>query len=572
MRVALSLMRKNEAKILAFTELEDVMHLLLSRGLWDVYHYNADEFVNDFVSLTVVTHESLQALEAGYRESQSANAASTSETVGSAASRFLGRLWAGSNSSTKSVNLSPAVTTSSRPVSFLRRSPSKQSIASTMASNTESIMSSSTDATSVHRDSNADGSSLRGQSVNIPKTNKDKNLHTQIEDLLTALSEMQRDHSNLAIQLQKEREDREEDRLAVRSLLDGLKHKDAHTSIHTIESIKSQVEIETVEVEQELASPSSSSDADSLPSPTIGAQDGFLAILESVESRFANSPSNRRSSMLLQSKAQLRDELARSKEQLANELSKSQDYSRRLSEQEQEVTNLRDQVREGHNHIRSAHQEKQRLEKIIHDLRARKSTSTTPDGSKDAEPDWRPATGGLRELRLGRTPSTKNHPAPFNKRSSSLNAAAIALNAQNQQENTPPSSVGSSNQASPSKDVDVDALVMELIAAKTAEAVAKEETEEAKRKLEGLRKLLGMGGGAAGASLGSENIGHRSSPSQPNLLNTSLLKRTNTMSLGQPAATKPEITAPASASAAVGGGGGFWGGWGKRTTSGTDKS
>ena len=132
MRVALSLMRKNEEKILACTEFEDVMQLLLSRGLWDCYHYNADEFVNDFVSLTgVVTHESLQALEQSYKESQATDVAATSETVGSAAARFLGRLWAGSNASTKSTNLSPGLTAPSRPVSFLRRSPSKQSIAST---------------------------------------------------------------------------------------------------------------------------------------------------------------------------------------------------------------------------------------------------------------------------------------------------------------------------------------------------------------------------------------------------------------------------------------------------------
>src|SRR5271163_4867223 len=86
MRVALSVMQKNEGKILACTEFEDVMQLLLSRGLWDCYHYNADDFVNDFVTLTgIVTHESLQALEASYKESQAANTASLSENIGSAA-------------------------------------------------------------------------------------------------------------------------------------------------------------------------------------------------------------------------------------------------------------------------------------------------------------------------------------------------------------------------------------------------------------------------------------------------------------------------------------------------------
>lgn len=35
MRVALSLMQRNEKKIMACTEMEDVMQLLLSRSLWD---------------------------------------------------------------------------------------------------------------------------------------------------------------------------------------------------------------------------------------------------------------------------------------------------------------------------------------------------------------------------------------------------------------------------------------------------------------------------------------------------------------------------------------------------------
>lgn len=52
MRVALSLMRRNQKKLMACSELEEAMQLLLSRGVWDVYNYNADDFVNDFVDLT----------------------------------------------------------------------------------------------------------------------------------------------------------------------------------------------------------------------------------------------------------------------------------------------------------------------------------------------------------------------------------------------------------------------------------------------------------------------------------------------------------------------------------------
>jgi hypothetical protein len=104
--------------------------------------------------------------------------------------------------------------------------------------------------------------------------------------------------------------------------------------------------------------------------------------------------------------------------------------------------------------------------------------------------------------------------------------------------------------------VDTDALVLELVQAKTAEAVAKQEAEEAKAKLEGLRKMLGIG---RGESPGGN--GHRPSPSQPNL----------SFGMGgyltKGAVSKPvEVPTPVSATA------GFWGGWGKRVAStGVDK-
>jgi hypothetical protein len=541
MRVALSLMRKNEEKIMACTEFEDVMQLLLSRGLWDVYHYNADEFVNDFVSLTgVVSHESLQALAASYNEAKVADAVTPSENIGSAATRFLGRLWAGSNSSTKSSNLSvsPGLTAPSRPVSFLRRSPSKNSIASTLNSmeggGSDSMLSSSTDATTVSRDSsNTDGSSVRTPSVSfnnaivVPsKTNKDKNLHSQIEDLLTALSEMQRDHAILATQLQREREEREEDRNAVRSLLDGLRRK---TSSETVKSSGSgetlkaaHGEAETV-VETESPSPEEGDSQVADPGAPITADDLSL-LLDVVEDRFSAPSPNRRSSML-QSKSQLRDELARTKEQLIIEVSKSQDFSRRLSEQQQEIQNLKDQVKEGHLHIRNAHAEKQRLEKQIRDLRIRSSAATTPDGSRDNESEWPTrvsAPSGLRELKLGRANSKERPKGPmFGKRTSSL-AAINGMGKDKENENPSPygsqsSSQNSSSAPSPTKqDADTDALVLELVQAKTAEAVAKQEAEEAKAKLEGLRKMLGMGNesGSSNSNPGAgAGTGHKVSPS-----------------------------------------------------------
>jgi len=588
MRVALSLMRKNEEKIIACTEFEDVMQLLLSRGLWDCYHYNADSFVNDFVSLTgIVTNESLQVLEASYHESMAVDAASISETIGSAAQRFLGRLWAGPTTSMKPATLSPSLVAPSRPVSFMRRSPSKQSIASTMNSieggGSDSILSSSTEATSASRDSsNTDESSIRGQSVSFPvahapKSNKDKNLHGQIEDLLTALSEMQRDHAILATQLQREREEREEDRRAVKSLLDGLKKKSSSETVNSedsIETVNSEDSLETVTATNQVAE-EEAEEAVPQPEPvepvpdedpdrensTPVPEDDISHLISVVEERFSpDTISNRRSSML-QSKSQLRDELARSKEQLIIEVSKSQDYARRLSESARESASLREELREAHTHIRTAHTEKQRLEKVIQELKSkeRKSSQATPDSATQDE--WPSpkvvSSGGLRELKLGRSGSNrsqKNVPM-FTKRTSSLNAAAIMYKESECPSPTLPPPSPAPSESDSKKDADVDTLVLELVQAKTAEALARQEAEEAKGKLEALRKLLGM-------STPSPSEGQRPSIQMGNTPYSSL-------SLVPPAKRDIENKPPASAGVSSGG---FWAGWGKRSASTVEKS
>ncbi|KAH8804656.1 GTPase activating protein-like protein [Xylogone sp. PMI_703] len=574
MRVALSLMRKNEEKILACTEFEDVMQLLLSRGLWDCYHYNADEFVNDFVSLTgTVTREALRALEQRYRESRTEAASPTD--VGSAAARFLGRLWAGSVASGR--GLSPGLTASSRPVSFLRRSPSKQSIASTLnsveGSGTDSTVSlASTDATSISRDSNVDNSSLRTQSVAFPQKmssgNKDKNLHGQIEDLLTALSELQRDHAILKNNLEREREEREEDRLAVRALLDGLRKKvssetivstSTDDSVATVtpsnhkqseeddeSAVDDEDEAEDKETEtDEQLSPVSPTATDAKAIQGSISEKELSELLDVVEERFSATSKKRRSSMLL-SKSQLREELIRRKEQLVTEASKSREFTKRIADQDQEISNLQDQLKESHVHIRNAHAEKQRLERIVQELKARNSMQ---DSSRDYESEWptrkSSTTTGLRELKLGRSNSNNsNRPqAPaFNKRTSSLSATAVITM--------------SEGEISPIRDnSENDALVLELVQAKTAEAVAKQEAEEAKAKLEGLRKMLGMSMSMLEVGPPGSNLGHKPSPSQSTIEKgfVSYLTRSNT-ELGKVAGT----AAPAA--------GGFWG-WGKKTAS-----
>lgn len=396
--------------------------------------------------------------------------------------------------------------------------------------------------------------------MNLPNLNssneESKHLDGQIEDLLMALSDMQREQAALATQLEREREEREEDRHAVLSLLDGLRNKGSFETAVTSESEES---LETV-----TPSPTSeSNDAgnrflnfeDTAHESEIGQEDGtdvfgldarqrnLAVLLDTVEDRFSKRV-NRRSSML-QSKSQLRQELARSKEQLIAEVSKSQDLNQRLKVAEQEIITLKDQVREGHTHIRNAHQEKQRLEKQIYDFRSRRSsTASTIDGTA-GDSDWpKQATGsGLRELRLGRTNSTRSQAPSFTKRSTSLNTQTFAGNDDSSAGMTTPPAV------------DNDALLLELVQSKTAEAIAKQEAEEAKAKLENLRKLMGLNTTVADAQK------HKPSPSQGSLFSSYIGRSSDN---GKIAASPAPVSAMSATSAT---GGGFWGGWGKRSVS-----
>ncbi|KAF5642094.1 Rab6 GTPase activating GAP [Fusarium tjaetaba] len=520
MRVALSLMRKNEARLLACTEMEDVMQLLLSRGLWDCYHYNADEFVQDFVGLTgAVTAENMQQLEQSYRESKAAitNPVRGSE-ITTAASRFLGRIWATSTNN-KSSNLSPGNTAPARPTSMLRRSASKQSLASTLnsmeASSASVTSSSSTDVTSMSRDSSntedgRESTPVGNKTITAHKNTDERNLHSQIEDLLTALSELQRNHALLSNQLQREREERQEDRKAVQSLLNGLRQKADSAASRpdspqpSVLSDKEDTSVadkgeksETEEDESKTPNPEGKvlANDDEAQKGAPSTTEDLENLLNIVEQRFQVEDDKRRSSMLI-SKAQLQDELNHAKDQLAAALSQSQEYSRQILDLNQEMASVKEQLRESHAHVRTLHQDKQRLEKQMHGLKSRvSSASSAHEVAKEHDVDRGSKTGGgLREFKLNRSKTTPHPPqqqpqdhesmpattSKFNKRISSL--------PQNHEASVP--TVTTTGPA-PSQS-EHEALLAELVQAKTAEAVAKQEAEEARQKLESIRKSHGL--------------------------------------------------------------------------------
>jgi hypothetical protein len=318
---------------------------------------------------------------------------------------------------------------------------------------------------------------------------KDRDYHTQIEDLLMALSDLQRQQADLTRELQQEREEREEDQSLAKEMLKHIQEQPSESQ------------------PQEL--------------------------IAKAQARFATSEP--KDASITQTKHQLYDDMTRWKEMHEVEASRCLDLTRRMDDFEKENASLKEQLREARGRIQDGYRDRQRLERLNKELRALKmpESSTPPDTtstSADSESATASPTGGLRELRLVRTNS---HKAPtFNKRSSSLGLQNVLAT-----DNHKPAAE--------------DTLLLELVNAKTAEAVAKQELEEVKGKLDALRKMISKPHAQSGAKLENRHsfLGH--SPSQASISKS---------------ATEPVRTPGTSSNVGAGGagGGGFFSGWGRR--------
>jgi hypothetical protein len=495
MRVALALFRRNEEKMMASHEFEEVMQLLLGRSLWDVYALNADDLVDDFTSLgNIITHQRLAELEQEF-ETKDGEAVGQSAgflpDVQAAASRFLGRLWAPTHASTPSKGAAstlsptsaekdpqtPMSSILSRPGSFLRRTASKTSI-STMneasgsdSSGPNSIASTAPTDPDIHdsetRESQVDAASmkskaesLRGMSMstnqahNASGTREQQELHTQIEDLLMALSEMQREHAQMVAMLQKEREERNDDHRAVRKLVTRLgrgRPRDRETKAvrRSMPPVSRRTYVEDTvspvadkrktlpprprpEVTEEDAQD------DDTPEPPVTAEGDLDELIHEVQDRL---DSNARFSISFETKAQLRSNLARTREQLNIAQSQVKTLSERAESAEAslvtfetESESLQSEVEELRARVNDDFKAKQKLELTIQNMEIQmrmeakaneskqrsgwmsrgQSTTDVPTISKtnghertrtESISSQAGSAGGLRELKLGRRDS-----------------------------------------------------------------------------------------------------------------------------------------------------------------------
>ncbi|KAK5693138.1 hypothetical protein LTR97_010614 [Elasticomyces elasticus] len=476
MRVALALMRRNEGKMMDSGEFEEVMQLLLGRGIWECYAGDADALVDDFTSLgSVITHGRLSELEKEFeaRDSEAVGqSAGFLPDVQAAASRFLGRLWMpGHGAKASTTTLSPAAAegglVEAARKTALRKSPSKQSISTLNEASGSSSDGSSTKSgsgitvstgatevdgsgTGVRESQLTDAMSFKSSKADSMRTvsvvgqhsggmtREEREMHGQIEDLLTALGEMQREQQGLVGMLQREREERGEDHLVVRRLVKRLRRVKSDDEVADRDARRRTLPVPPRDV-------IAGEGGKKRPRSVVLAQvkprvdEDVDELVESVASRLET---NARFSLSFETKAELRSKLTRAREQLAAAEISSSDLAARLELTETnlaafttEADDLRAEVKELRLRVNEEFKTRQKLEHSIRELKAearvvdrkgrerlargdsmqevpspalRRGSSSVEDGSLLSKRGSIIGAPGLRELRLVRRDSSSS--------------------------------------------------------------------------------------------------------------------------------------------------------------------
>ncbi|KAK5734484.1 hypothetical protein LTR17_008844 [Elasticomyces elasticus] len=477
MRVALALMRRNEKQMMESAEFEEVMQLLLGRGIWECYAGNADALVDDFTSLgSVITHGRLSELEKEFeaRDSEAVGqSAGFLPDVQAAASRFLGRLWMpGHGAKASTTTLSPAAAegglVEAARKTALRKSPSKQSISTLNEASGSSSDGSSTKSgsgitvstgvtevdgsgTGVRESQLTDAMSFKSSKAESMRTvsvvgqhsggmtREEREMHGQIEDLLTALGEMQREQQGLVGMLQREREERGEDHLVIRRLVKRLRREKGEEA----EMVDRDARRRTLPAPPRDAN--AGEGGKRRPRSVVLAQvkprvdEDVDELVESVASRLET---NARFSLSFETKAELRSKLTRAREQLAAAENSSSDLAARLELTKTnlaafttEADDLRAEVKELRLRVNEEFKTRQKLEHSIRELKAearvvdrkgrerlaradsmqegsppavRRGSSSVEDGSLLSKRGSVIGAPGLRELRLVRRDSSSS--------------------------------------------------------------------------------------------------------------------------------------------------------------------
>ena len=499
MRVALALILKNEQKLLDMSELEDVLQLLLGRDIWEPYENNPDQLIEEVTTLfnQVVTKQALDKLHRRFlTQSEGAAAEKTVRALGfgnlhGSAFRIFDNWW------------SPSKSTSLSPATFLRRTTSKQSLStlnSISGSGADSLASTdsytSTAPTEVERYPERD--SATPTKLHRSVRQEDRNLHEQVEGLLMALSEVQREAAQTAANLQMEQARRAKAQDIVGDLVKLFHQKravDAYTHQRRT-TLPSRITSEqTPEEAREFrrrsnfvksVTKSIMAGASNHLDEDVGLQASLLklcALFDAEQSLSldpdANTNEDNHSDSTSKLVQQLENELARLRQRMVRD--RARRHSRKAADLKEARLSLRSSVR-----TRSI-TEPVRTRRDLYRRQAN-DRAASPDASRLAgplsisvprvrprqplaSPDSRSASPSNPPPRMIKTQDGRETPAPqkFSKRTSSLVTRSVLATADN---TTPPD----------------ETLLVELVNAKTREATALQERDEIKIQLDKARR------------------------------------------------------------------------------------
>ncbi|CCJ30778.1 unnamed protein product [Pneumocystis jirovecii] len=204
-RVAIALIIKNEERLLSI-DFEGNLQLLLSPELWAVYGKNNDELISDALKLdNIVTRNSLTKLEQKFNQNISEEhrtlIKSTTNEVQSTSTGFFEKLQKNSNSL-------PIFINSSNSNSFyennnIQKIPQNLNISSFSSVNSIPLESEKTINSTLSSICCSERQSFKKTSGSNNLFEKDnKELHYQIEDLVVALSSLQREHASTTEELE----------------------------------------------------------------------------------------------------------------------------------------------------------------------------------------------------------------------------------------------------------------------------------------------------------------------------------------------------------------------------------
>ena len=243
--------------------------------------------------------------------------------------------------------------------------------------------------------------------------------------------------------------------------------------------------------------------------PQNGPKHELNDLLERVSGRLQV---NSRFSTSLETKAQLRNTISRTREQLAAEESRSRDLVAAVASVQAESDDLRSEVSELRGRVSEEFKERQRLEHTVRELQAQARVierrdkmsraddtptllrNDTGDSSRrmSTQPSGNSASSGLRELKLGRRESSSStlslraaRSAPSQPRQTSPSQPTpVSPQPANAVFNKRSSSLMTQLVLEPEPEPTADeALLLELVNAKTSEAQARQEVDELRRSL-----------------------------------------------------------------------------------------